>query len=163
MLLHDPAPYGSRPGTTPMKLGSFSRNRLLRRPGRGLRLRATRSRRSRGLRAPTAAPRREQLGRQLRDELGRQQREQLRRSSGSGSAAGSSGSGSSSGSSSSGSSGSSSGGGTCGSCTTDSECQSSCPPVQGGGTNCCDTGSGVCYATTQTTCPSPVVDSGSGG
>jgi hypothetical protein len=25
--------------------------------------------------------------------------------------------------------------------------------VQGGGTNCCDTGSGVCYATTQSSCP----------
>jgi hypothetical protein len=49
----------------------------------------------------------------------------------------------------------SSGGGTCGSCTTDSECQSACPAVQGGGTNCCDVGSGVCYATTQTTCPAP--------
>jgi hypothetical protein len=46
-------------------------------------------------------------------------------------------------------------GGTCGSCTTDSECQSACPAVQGGGTNCCDVGSGVCYATTQTTCPTP--------
>jgi hypothetical protein len=47
------------------------------------------------------------------------------------------------------------GGGSCGSCTTDSECQSACPAVQGGGTNCCDVGSGVCYATTQTTCPTP--------
>jgi hypothetical protein len=27
--------------------------------------------------------------------------------------------------------------------------------VQGGGTNCCDVGSGVCYATTQSTCPVP--------
>jgi hypothetical protein len=43
----------------------------------------------------------------------------------------------------------------CGSCTTDSQCQSTCPAVQGGGTNCCDTGSGVCYATTQTSCPTP--------
>lgn len=88
-------------------------------------------------------------------------------SGGSGSSSGESGSGSGSSSgssgSSSGSSGSSSGGATCGSCTTDSECESSCPPVQGGGTNCCDTGSGVCYATTQSSCPSPVVDSGSGG
>jgi hypothetical protein len=50
---------------------------------------------------------------------------------------------------------SSSGGGTCGACTTDSECQAACPAVQGGGTNCCDVGSGVCYATTQTTCPVP--------
>jgi hypothetical protein len=32
-----------------------------------------------------------------------------------------------------------------------------CPPVQGGGTNCCDQGSGVCYATTQSTCPVPLV------
>jgi hypothetical protein len=54
------------------------------------------------------------------------------------------------------SSDSSSGGGTCGACTTDQECQSSCPPVSGGqGTNCCDVGSGVCYATTQSTCPTP--------
>jgi hypothetical protein len=45
-------------------------------------------------------------------------------------------------------------GGTCGSGTTDSECQRSCPPVQGGGTNCCDVGSGV-YATPQSTCPVP--------
>jgi hypothetical protein len=51
--------------------------------------------------------------------------------------------------------GTSSGGGTCGACTTDSDCQSSCPPVAGGGTNCCDVGSGVCYATTQNTCPVP--------
>ena len=64
--------------------------------------------------------------------------------------------------SSSGTSGSSSGGGTCGSCTSDSQCQSACPPVMGGGTNCCDTGSGVCYATTQTTCPAPVDAGGPG-
>ena len=51
--------------------------------------------------------------------------------------------------------GTSSGGGTCGACTSDSDCQSSCPPVAGGGTNCCDVGSGVCYATTQNTCPVP--------
>jgi len=83
-------------------------------------------------------------------------------SGGSGSSSGGSGSSSGGSGSSSGGSGSSSGGQSCGSCTTDSECQSSCPPVQGGGTNCCDTGSGVCYATTQTTCPSPT-DGGSGG
>ncbi|HEY6462782.1 MAG TPA: hypothetical protein VIY73_21580, partial [Polyangiaceae bacterium] len=65
------------------------------------------------------------------------------------------------GSSSSGSSSGSSGG-TCGACTTDSECESSCPPVQGGGTNCCDVGSGVCYATTQNTCPSPSDGGGPG-
>jgi hypothetical protein len=76
--------------------------------------------------------------------------------SGTGSSSGSTSSsgGSSSGGSSSGGT-SSSGGGSCGACTTDSECQSSCPPVQGGGTNCCDVGSGVCYATTQNTCPVP--------
>jgi hypothetical protein len=33
--------------------------------------------------------------------------------------------------------------------------------VQGGGANCCDTGSGVCYATTQNACPAPV-DAGGG-
>jgi len=57
---------------------------------------------------------------------------------------------------------SSSGGGTCGACTTDSECQSACPAVQGGGTNCCDVGSGVCYATTQTSCPAPSDGGGPG-
>jgi hypothetical protein len=46
--------------------------------------------------------------------------------------------------------------GTCGSCTSDAQCQAECPPVQGGGTNCCDTGSGVCYATTQPMCPVPM-------
>jgi hypothetical protein len=50
--------------------------------------------------------------------------------------------------------------GSCGVCTTDTECQSGCPAVQGGGTNCCDVGSGVCYATTQLTCPSPSADAG---
>ena len=83
--------------------------------------------------------------------------------SGSGSGVSSSGSGSSSGTGSS--SGSSSGGsssGSCGNCTSDSQCQSACPPVQGGGTNCCDTGSGVCYATTQNTCPVPIDAGGPG-
>lgn len=47
-------------------------------------------------------------------------------------------------------------GNTCGSCTTDAQCQATCPPVQGGGTNCCDPGSGICYATTQPFCPTPV-------
>jgi hypothetical protein len=46
--------------------------------------------------------------------------------------------------------------GTCGNCTSNAQCQSECPPVQGGGINCCDTGSGVCYATTQPMCPVPV-------
>jgi hypothetical protein len=68
-------------------------------------------------------------------------------SSSSGSSSGSgSGSGSSSGMS---SSSSSSGGGTCPAhCSSNTDCNT-CPPVNGG-TNCCDTGSGVCYATTMT-------------
>jgi hypothetical protein len=45
------------------------------------------------------------------------------------------------------------------SCASDSDCQSSCPPVQGGGTNCCylgpvsDGGSHTCYATPAPSCP----------
>jgi hypothetical protein len=35
--------------------------------------------------------------------------------------------------------------------------------VGGGGTNCCDQGSGVCYATTNSTCPVPVDACPSGG
>jgi hypothetical protein len=46
-------------------------------------------------------------------------------------------------------------GGTCGSCTSDLDCQDNCPPVQGGGTNCCDLGSGICYASSQPSCPVP--------
>ena len=82
-------------------------------------------------------------------------------SSGSASSGGSS-SGSHTGSSSSGSSSASDGGSplSCGACTTDSECESACPAVQGGGTNCCDVGSGVCYATTLNQCPS-IPDAGS--
>jgi hypothetical protein len=52
--------------------------------------------------------------------------------------------------------------GSCGSCTMDSDCQSSCPPVAGGGTNCCDIGSGVCYATTVGMCPVPSDGGGPG-
>jgi hypothetical protein len=53
----------------------------------------------------------------------------------------------------------------CGSfiCTSDQECQASCPPVMGGGTNCCDQGSGVCYATQNPTCPVPADACPSGG
>jgi hypothetical protein len=48
--------------------------------------------------------------------------------------------------------------GVCSACTTDMQCEQSCPPVllsDGGygGSNCCDIGSGVCYATTKATCP----------
>jgi hypothetical protein len=81
---------------------------------------------------------------------------------------GSSGSGSSSGAGGGSGSGSSSGGGSdagvgsCGSCTSDSQCQSACAPVSGGGTNCCDFGSGLCYATTSASC-SVWVDAGGGG
>jgi hypothetical protein len=46
-------------------------------------------------------------------------------------------------------------GATCGNCTTDAQCQLACPAVVGGGTNCCDVGPGVCYATAQLTCPVP--------
>lgn len=46
-------------------------------------------------------------------------------------------------------------GGSCGACTTDQDCLLTCPPVLGGGSNCCDVGSGVCYATTQPACPTP--------
>jgi hypothetical protein len=34
------------------------------------------------------------------------------------------------------------------SCSTDAECQVTCPAAPGGGANCCDVGTGVCYATT---------------
>lgn len=81
----------------------------------------------------------------------------------------SSGSGSSSGASSSSGSGASydggsgsGGGGACGACTSDSQCQAMCPAVSGGGTNCCDVGSGICYATTTATCPA-AVDAGGPG
>ena len=50
--------------------------------------------------------------------------------------------------------------GACGACTSDLDCQLNCPAVQGGGVNCCDPGSGVCYATAQTSCPMPT-DAGS--
>jgi len=37
----------------------------------------------------------------------------------------------------------------------DLDCQNSCPPVLGGGVNCCDIAANVCYATSQPSCPSP--------
>lgn len=37
-------------------------------------------------------------------------------------------------------------------CKTDSECQSSCPAAPNGGLNCCDTSSGVCYASSSSSC-----------
>jgi len=45
-------------------------------------------------------------------------------------------------------------------CTSDSECQSSCPPAPNNGVNCCDIGSGVCFASSQSTCPMSGADSG---
>ena len=42
--------------------------------------------------------------------------------------------------------------GACGGCQTDADCQS-CPAVRGGGSNCCDAVSGVCYATADAVCP----------
>jgi hypothetical protein len=44
-------------------------------------------------------------------------------------------------------------------CTMDTDCQNSCPVVPNG-ENCCDTSTGVCYAYSQTTCPTPVMDAG---
>jgi hypothetical protein len=84
-------------------------------------------------------------------------------SSGSDTTSGSSGGGSGSGSVSggSGSSGTSSGstGGACPtSCASDSDCQNGCPAPQGGGANCCDTGSGVCFTATTSSCPSSGAD-----
>jgi hypothetical protein len=37
-------------------------------------------------------------------------------------------------------------------CHTDSECQTSCPAAPNGGLNCCDTSSGVCYASSSASC-----------
>lgn len=80
-------------------------------------------------------------------------------SSGSGSGSGSS-SGFSGSSSGDGSSSSSGGPPTCSApCHSDSQCQATCPPVAGG-SNCCDPASNVCYATTQSSCPGPVMDAG---
>jgi hypothetical protein len=69
--------------------------------------------------------------------------------SSSGGSGGSSGGGSGSGS------GSSSGAMMCSTCATDAQCQLTCPPVSGGGINCCETTLGICYATAAGTCPLP--------
>lgn len=37
-------------------------------------------------------------------------------------------------------------------CTTDQECQLSCPAAPFNGINCCDTSSGVCYASSTSSC-----------
>ena len=53
------------------------------------------------------------------------------------------------------------GGGACmANCTTDSECQNTCPMAPNGGTNCCDVGSGVCFASSSSTCPANGNDAG---
>jgi hypothetical protein len=44
-------------------------------------------------------------------------------------------------------------------CATDNDCQTSCPNVDGG-INCCDTATGVCFASQTATCPAPKPDSG---
>jgi hypothetical protein len=38
-------------------------------------------------------------------------------------------------------------------CTTNAQCESTCPPVPGGGSQCCDTFTGVCYGSKTPTCP----------
>jgi hypothetical protein len=43
-------------------------------------------------------------------------------------------------------------------CRDDSDCQSSCPPAQNGGINCCDIGSGVCFGSSTGTCPAGAGD-----
>lgn len=45
-------------------------------------------------------------------------------------------------------------------CHTDSECQTSCPAAPNGGLNCCDTSSGVCYASSTSTCGTTTTDAG---
>ena len=63
--------------------------------------------------------------------------------------------GNSNGTSSGGSNSTSSGGGTAcpSSCASDSDCQSACPAVSNGGTNCCDTTSSTCFSTPMAACP----------
>jgi hypothetical protein len=45
-------------------------------------------------------------------------------------------------------------------CTQDSDCQNSCPPAPNNGVNCCDVGSGVCFASSSSTCPMSGGDAG---
>lgn len=60
----------------------------------------------------------------------------------------------------SGSDAGSDGGGTCvSSCTSDDQCASSCPAA-GSGSNCCDTATGVCYVSADSTCPAGATDTG---
>jgi hypothetical protein len=44
-------------------------------------------------------------------------------------------------------------------CTTDDDCSGSCPAVPNG-VNCCDIGTGICYAWNDTVCPAPAQDAG---
>jgi hypothetical protein len=49
-------------------------------------------------------------------------------------------------------------------CTSDAECQSTCPPAPNNGLNCCDRGSGVCFASSTGTCTTSTGgDGGSNG
>lgn len=53
------------------------------------------------------------------------------------------------------------GGGVCkANCTSDTDCQSTCPAAPNNGVNCCDIGSGVCFASSQSTCPASGSDAG---
>lgn len=45
-------------------------------------------------------------------------------------------------------------------CTSDSQCQTSCPAAAGGGTNCCDRGTGTCYPYRFAMCPAAPPDAG---
>jgi hypothetical protein len=45
-------------------------------------------------------------------------------------------------------------------CTTDAQCASSCPPAAGGGTNCCDRGTGSCFPYRFAMCPAAAPDAG---
>jgi hypothetical protein len=47
-------------------------------------------------------------------------------------------------------------------CKVNADCENSCP-ASSGGSHCCDTGSGKCYAFASATCPADVVPVGDGG
>ncbi|GAC1580261.1 MAG: hypothetical protein NVS3B20_11120 [Polyangiales bacterium] len=44
-------------------------------------------------------------------------------------------------------------------CKSNAECVATCPAVSGGGQNCCDTATGLCYPS-MSACPVPVLDAG---
>lgn len=54
-------------------------------------------------------------------------------------------------------------GGTCpDTCASDADCQAACPGVVSG-SNCCDTGAGICYVATDPVCPTGTGGGGTGG